>query len=124
MAFANRWLRYLDKKGEIVYGIELNGDRSEGMDTTDIHVGETVKQTIHRGKGEKIPDQIKVKPTPVGNIKIETSGGNTYLIYKGNDMAIRHAKCQRELDPEEVEELKREAKKHGYNVVDFKQTST
>lgn len=127
MSFANKWLRYLEsQEGKLIYGVGLEGKRYENMPFNDIHVSGTIAmQSFKHRKGMTIPDQIKVKPTPVKIVKIETSEGNTYLIAKvkgGNNMVIRHVKSQRELSPEEETELKREAKKRGYNVVDVIQT--
>jgi ribosomal protein S24E len=129
MSFADKWLKYLESRGEWVSYIELYGDRPEDMPHTEITTtGEEVKQVLYYSKGMSIPDRIGIDPVVAEHVKIETSDGLIFYISKkaGDErpkMRMRYVNSSGEgLRFEEEETYLKAAKELGYEVVEFGQT--
>jgi len=129
MSFADKWLKYLESRGELVRYIVLHGDRPEDMPHTEITTtGEEVKQVLYYSKGMNIPDRIGIAPVDAKHVKIETCDGLIFYISKkaGDErpkLSMRYVNSSGEgLSFEEEETYLKAAKELGYEVVEFGQT--
>lgn len=129
MSFANEWLTHLKNKNRMIYYIKLIGDRPEDMLHTGISVSsKEVEQIYHNPRLAMevlrgVPDKIGIKPLDVKSVEIETDEGFTFTINKDRTMKVRYADYSgRGFSPEKERVIYREARNHGYNVVEFMQT--
>ena len=134
MSFANKWLRYLESQNRIITRIALQAERPEDMPHTEISItdaGEKVEQVYYSNEEliryfRGIPDKIEIKPLDVEHVEINTDGGLTFYISNQKDktgkypMKIKHTKTQPEsFSAQKEAELRSEARKRGYDVVEF-----
>jgi hypothetical protein len=129
MSFADKWLKYLESRGELIRYIVLHGDRPEEMPHTEITTtGEEIKQVLYYSKGIGIQDRIGIAPVDVKHVEIETCDGLTFYISKkaGNErpkIRMRYVNSSGEGFRFEKEEVYvKAAKRLGYEVVEFGQT--